>query len=107
MVAHVTFCCPTARFRLGEVVVTMAAVIELETAAGQSPADFLVRHVNKDWGDVCAEDAKLNDEAVAHEGDSNRQGRVLSAYRTSTGERLWIITEWDRSVTTILLPEEY
>jgi hypothetical protein len=52
-------------------------------------------------GEVDAEDAKANQNALMHEE------RLLSAYRTSLGVRLWIITEADRSVTTVLLPEEY
>jgi hypothetical protein len=70
-------------------------------SAGQSPLEFLARHARNDWGEVCGDDWQMNDEAV--EGD----GRILSAYRTSKGERLWIITERDRSVTTFLLPDEY
>jgi hypothetical protein len=87
-------------FPLGEVVATRGALAALE-AAGQSPIEFLVRHLRGDWGEVCPEDWQANDEAV-EAGD-----RLLSAYRTSLGERLWIITEWDRSVTTLLLPDEY
>ena len=60
-----------------------------------------------DWGEVCPEDAELNNQAIAFEGDLDKQQRVLSAYRTNKGERLWCITEYDRSATTILLPEEY
>lgn len=70
-------------------------------AAGQSPLVFLCRHLRNDWGEVCGDDWQLNDEAIEN-GD-----RLLSAYRTSKGERLWIITERDRSVTTFLLPDEY
>jgi hypothetical protein len=61
---------------------------------------LLSRHVNGDWGAVCEEDAQTNDDAVEH-GD-----RVMSVY-IHKGVRLWVITEWDRSVTTILLPQEY
>jgi len=75
--------------------------LETLAASGQTPAEFLARHVSGNWGDVCAEDKRLNDEAV-------REGsRILSAYRTTAGVKLWIITEADRSATTILLPEEY
>lgn len=61
---------------------------------------LLVRHVNGDWGDVYLEDGEANDEAVKS-GD-----RILSVYRLA-GEKVWIITEADRSATTVLLPEEY
>ena len=59
------------------------------------------RHQRGDWGEVCPEDWRSNDQAL-------RQGmRILSAYRTSTWYKFWIITEADRSATTILLPEDY
>ena len=61
----------------------------------------VLRHTNGDWGDVCEEDWKLNDAALKDDG------RLLSVYTTSDGTRFWIITEWDRSATTVLLPEEY
>lgn len=92
-------------FHLGQVVATPGA-LEALTDSGQSPADFLRRHAKGDWGEVCREDAHLNDEAI-------REGsRILSAYQTSTGAKLWIITEaandhGQRAATTILLPEEY
>jgi hypothetical protein len=70
-------------------------------AAGQSPGAFLERHLRGDWGLVSAADAQANDAAL-RDGD-----RLLSAYETSQGTRLWVITEHDRSVTTLLLPEEY
>ena len=85
---------------LGQIVATSGALAALE-AAGQAPLLFILRHIRRDWGEVCPEDWKANDEAAEN------GSRVLSAYRTSLGERIWIITEWDRSVTTILLPDEY
>ncbi len=69
--------------------------------AGQSPVVFLERHRCGDWGNVCEADVKLNDEAL-REG-----GRLLSCYSTLRGETIWVITEFDRSVTTLLLPDEY
>jgi hypothetical protein len=87
-------------FPLGQVVATRGALAALEEA-GQSPLGFLLRHVRGDWGEVCAEDRQMNDEAL-DSGD-----RLLSAYRTAKGERLWVITESDRSCTTFLLPDEY
>jgi hypothetical protein len=69
--------------------------------ADQTPAEFLSRHESGDWGEVGPEDWESNEAAV-------REGtRLLSAYTLNTGVKIWIITEWDRSVTTILLPEEY
>lgn len=88
------------RFRLGRVLATPGALRALD-AAGDVPFTYLARHRRGDWGDVCPEDAAANDAAL-------RDGaRVLSAYTLSTGERIWLITEWDRSATTILLPSEY
>ena len=95
-----------SRFSLGRLVATPAALDALK-ASGESSAEFINRHRLGDWGDVDAEDKVSNDEAVAYEGTPDMQGRVLSAYITRLGVRVWIITEWDRSVTTLLLPEEY
>lgn len=88
------------QFPLGQTVATPGALDALE-ASGQTPLEFLKRHVRGDWGEVDEEDSEANDNAL-ESGD-----RVLSAYRTRRGDRIWIITEADRSATTILLPEEY
>ena len=87
-------------FPLGRLVATPGALEALERS-GERPASFVSRHVSGDWGEVDASDWKLNDQAVA-EGT-----RILSAYKTKLDERIWIITEADRSATTLLLPEEY
>lgn len=87
-------------FPLGQVVATPGALAAIE-AAGQHPLEFLRRHLGNDWGEVCSADWALNDEAI-EAGD-----RIHSAYRTAKGERFWVITESDRSVTTLLLPNEY
>ncbi len=87
-------------FKLGRVVLTPGAA-EVLDASGQFPWTFLFRHVSGDWGELDADDKKLNDEAV-------REGsRILSAYTAANGVKLWAITEADRSSTAILLPEEY
>jgi len=89
-----------AKFPLGQVVATPGALDALERT-GQSPLEFLSRHASGDWGEVCEADKKENDFSV-------RNGfRLLSAYRLRDGTKIWIITEADRSATTILLPEEY
>ena len=88
------------QFPLGDLVATPGALAALD-AAGQSPMEFLIRHARGDWGEVCAGDRQANDEALVS-GD-----RLLSAYRTAKGERIWVITERDRSSTCLLLPEEY
>jgi hypothetical protein len=87
-------------FSLGQIVSTPGALLALEQA-GNSATEFLSRHVVGDWGDLCLEDRQANQEALEC-GD-----RLLSAYRLNDGQKLWIITECDRSVTTVLLPEEY
>ncbi|SEQ49845.1 hypothetical protein SAMN04488038_10786 [Solimonas aquatica] len=87
------------RFALGAVVGTPAALDAL-ARAGITPQQLLRRHARGDWGVIGAEDACLNEDAL-HTG-----ARLLSAYPVGTG-RVWIITEADRSVTTLLLPEEY
>lgn len=87
-------------FLLGEVVATPGAVEALETH-NILPLQLLQRHVTGDWGDVCEEDAQSNTDAVQY-GD-----RILSSYVIGTSTKVWVITEWDRSVTTLLLPSEY
>ena len=88
------------RILLGRLLATPGALDTL-AESGQRPSAFIWRHEHGDWGDVCEEDRQLNDEAA----DSD--GRLLSEYRTSKGDRLWVITEADRSATTILRPDEY
>jgi hypothetical protein len=91
---------------LGRTVVTPGIEALISDDAGQYVMDtaglqaLLMRHQGRDWGMVGEEDWKANDRAV-EEGE-----RVMSVYGFK-GRRVWIITEWDRSVTTILLPEEY
>jgi hypothetical protein len=85
---------------LGQVVGTPGALAALHEA-GELGQVYLQRHRCGDWGELDADDWRTNDRAL-------REGtRVLSAYPLLTGAKLWIITEWDRSVTTLLLPEEY
>ncbi len=93
------------RFDLGQVRATPAALDAIHDS-GQSPAFFLDRHAAGDWGEVGTDDAALNDQALVN-GD-----RLLSAYRTLKGVRLWVITEavgdgGNRECSTILLPSEY
>lgn len=88
------------KFSLGQVVATPGAIDAL-ARSGQSPMEFLNRHAVGDWGEVDEQDRQANDDSVVH------GARLLSVYRTKLGDRIWIITEWDRSVTTLLLPDEY
>jgi hypothetical protein len=69
--------------------------------AGQDPRALLQRHQYGDWGDMVEEDKRENDFSV------NRELRIFSAYILSTGVKVWLITEADRSVSTFLLPSEY
>ncbi len=89
-----------ARFPLGRTVSTPGALQAL-LETGESPLIFLARHAAGDWGDLEAEDLQANEDALRH------GSRLLSAYHTANDTKLWIITEADRSVTTLLLPEEY
>ena len=104
----------SARFPLGQIVATPGA-LELLQETSFSAAALISRHVHGDWGDLCEEDRTENEFAVT------RRLRILSCYRLVDAERLaatprdkrsslptlWIITEADRSVTTLLLPSDY
>ncbi len=87
-------------FSLGRIVATPGALQALE-ASGESADVFLARHQQGDWGEIPAEDAAENRLSL------EKGFRILSAYRTAKGEKLWVITEADRSSTCVLLPEEY
>jgi len=88
----------TPKFRLGRTVITSNALSKLS----RSDIDNgLRRHHCSDWGDLGAFDCEANERAL-HDG-----GRLLSAYRSDRGEKFWIITEADRSATTVLMPEDY
>ena len=71
-----------------------------ENAVTSNLSTLLNRHATGDWGDLGRQDKEANDDAIRH------GGRLLSSY-TVKGTKLWIVTEADRSVTTVLLPEEY
>jgi hypothetical protein len=91
---------PHSKFSLGQTYITPGAE-EALMIAGQTGIEFLRRHVSGDFGELSDEDLSENELSL-------REGfRVLSAYRTAKGQKLWIITEADRSSTTILLPDEY
>jgi hypothetical protein len=91
-------------FSPGTVVATPGC-LELLASSGVSPQELLARHLAGDWGDLDAEDAALNDEAL-------RDGsRIFSAYLLKTGEKVWVITEAEhdgqRASTCCLRPEDY
>ncbi len=92
-------------FALGQLAMTRGVADLTEEDHGFSAfvERSMARYIRCDWGDTCAEDQESNNDAVAH-GD-----RILAEYREKDHPdwRIWIITEWDRSVTTILFPDEY
>ena len=87
-------------FPLGQVVATPGALEALDISAVNAWV-LLRRHQAGDWGDVPNEDAEENARSVIH------GWRILSSYPLSDDIRIWVITEADRSSTTLLLPEEY
>lgn len=86
------------RFNPGRLMITRNAKEVLPRAEINAAIE---RHLHGDWGDVCKSDGKLNDDAL-HNGD-----RIFSVYHTSDDVKFWIITESDRSATTVLLPSDY
>jgi hypothetical protein len=92
---------PSVRFSPGQIVVT-AGVDALVRQGRLNPGVYLRRHLGGDWGDLDDSDRRLNDAALKSGDD-----RLFSSYQVRPDLKLWIITEWDRSVTTLLLPSEY
>ena len=88
------------KFHSGQVVITPGAS-KLLAKTGVNPLEFLERHLNCDWGIASKEDWEWNDQAVVN------GTKIFSAYTLDDDSKIWIITESDRSVTTILLPDEY
>ena len=91
---------PVARFNPGQVVAT-PGVLEALATTGENAVHFLARHLRGDWGDLDPADKQANDHALTN------GGRLLSAYHLRDDTKIWIITEWDRSSTCLLLPSEY
>ena len=89
------------KFKLGQCVATRNAA-QLMERQDINPLHLLLRHVNGDDGDLSESDKALNVAAITSGND-----RVFSAYVMPSGDKLWVITEWDRSVTTVLLPDDY
>ena len=88
------------KFPLGHIVATPGA-LEAISASGEDVLDYLERHQQGDWGEVCEEDRQENELSLKN------GWRILSAYTLKTGVVIWVITEADRSSTCVLLPEEY
>jgi hypothetical protein len=87
-------------FLLGRICATPGALRALKLADAKL-ADYVRRHVAGDWSEMRGQDGAANWHAILY------GCRVFSVYRLASGQKLWIITEYDRSVTTLLLPEEY
>jgi hypothetical protein len=87
-------------FPLGQIVATPNA-LDVLARHGIQPSELIDRHVCGDWGELPPEDARANDAALKN-GE-----RLLSSYPLGRGVKVWIITEWDRSATTLLMPEDY
>jgi hypothetical protein len=85
-------------FNTGRVVITRNALDKVPPLDVQNG---IRRHTQGDWGDLVEEDRLSNERALVDDG------QLLSVYQATTGQKFWIITEWDRSATTILLPEDY
>lgn len=86
------------RFEIGNIYITRGAKEEI---AEEDIIKSLNRYTSCDWGELCKEDRQANEDALKY-GD-----RLFAVYKDSKGKKFYIITEWDRSVTTILLPSEY
>jgi len=91
---------PAAKFELGRLVATPGALAALEES-GEQPSTFIARHAAGDWGESSDADREENEFSLTH------GFRLLSSYRLRSGVKLWILTEADRSATTLLLPSEY
>ena len=91
---------PKPLFALGQTLATPGALSTL-TEAETEPLELLFRHVTGDWGDLPEQDIEENKLSV------EKGLRIFSSYKLETGAKVWVITEWDRSATTILLPEDY
>jgi hypothetical protein len=89
---------PDKKFSLGRIVATPNAI---NTIAPDEILRALARHARGDWGTMCKEDWNANEQALRH-GE-----RLFSVYHSAQEVKFWIITEHDRSVTTVLLPEDY
>ncbi|CAK1314559.1 Type I restriction-modification system methyltransferase subunit [Burkholderia pseudomallei] len=88
-------------FSSGHVVMT-EGVARLTKEGKLFPLIYLGRHRNGDWGDIADSDRRRNNAAL-----ESGEARLFSSYQIAPELTLWIITEWDRSVTTLLLPSEY
>ena len=95
-------------FLLGQTVMTCGvnAQMQRDEYFGAHVHDCIRRHLSGDWGDLGDEDKASNDAAINPPGGCEAD-RIFSAYESAEHPKIWIITEWDRSVTTVLFPDEY
>ena len=93
-----------AKFELGRVVSTIGVkeLFDADKKFAEFVCKSFFKHCDGDWGDLCEEDKEMNDSAL-----KNGDDRILSKYNYDEDTSIYIITEWDRSATTILFPEEY
>jgi len=96
--AFILLVVPLRKFDLGQTVITANAQSVLTPEEVNAA---LMRHARCDWGEVCAEDRKVNERGVLE------QGMILSAYQSAKGVKFWVITDPGHEVTTVLLPEDY
>jgi len=87
-------------FLMGQIVATPGALAIFQQHEDISIHQYLQNHLRGDWGELCTDDKQANDNALT------TGGRILSSYFVG-GNKIWIITEADRSATTVLLPQEY
>ncbi|VFR27546.1 FIG146805: Plasmid related protein [plant metagenome] len=92
---------PNVRFSPGATVMTIG-VADLVEQGRLNPSSYLRRHLGGDWGDLDESDRRQNDAALA-----SGENRLFSSYQVDRDLKLWSITEWNHSVTTLLLPSEY
>ena len=92
------------KFSIGKLTITLFAELALERAA-QKAEEFLSMHKNCKWGEITNEEKQQNDQIVSSKNKTNK--KVLSAYVTEFHECIWIVTDFGKKQTTILLPHEY
>lgn len=92
------------KFKLGQIFATNGVhqMMKEDSKFGQFVYESFTRHCNGDWGDLCEEDKTMNEAALR-----NGYDRLFSRYNYKDDISIYIITEWDRSTTTILFPDEY
>jgi hypothetical protein len=103
-VAHAFLTRKAATLPLGQTVMTRGVhqKAQEDPSFGVFVHNCIRRHARGDWGEVKGQDKRMNDQAL-----KSGEDRILSVYVAPDDTKIWIITEWDRSVTTVLFPDEY